>query len=781
MSAQRLNAGVCRTLYLLSSFVLGYVGAVAADDVPAQLEEVVVTAQKRTENAKDVPASISLLTGDEVATQRITNFDELTRTVPNFSFASGGTEGLSNLEIRGVSSASGAAVVAVYVDETSISSPGGGFNGQAEPLPFDLARIEVLRGPQGTLYGASSMGGAIRYIPNQPKLGALEMDVSAGMGGTDYAGLNYDGSLVVNAPISSNIAARAGVLYEHDSGWIDHFDFFSGRKDATGINAVNRAVVRAGLLIQPSDDLTIEPTVWMQRVASSDSSVWYQDLGLFNTDKEVREPSNDRLFIASLKIEKRFGTIDLTAISSYFWRDNDRQLDGTYFNDGAFAAFFLDPNPVFASHQAQNDAIIAHIASPVYAETKNSQFTQEIRAASGKPAPGALPLRWTAGLYYSHASQYAENTEYAPGLNAAFLSIYGFPLSSPIVQQALGSTATTFENDQIFIQPAWSSVTEYAVFGELDYDPLSRLHLSAGLRYEYDSQTYNVTEAGFYGIGAPTPYSSNPHASATTPRVSALFDLSETSTAYATVAKGFRVGGGTGPVPDSICGGDLHNIGIATSPNSFAPDSLWSYELGTKLLLADRTVSIDASTYLIEWKNIQQTITLPTCGFGFTDNFGNARSYGAELQLAYKPAFLRNLTLMLNAGGGRSVITASSDPSAAAVGAHVLFVPKYTASAAAEYRVSINDHTSAFVRADYQRTGMSYGSFQSTDPDYINPQYGVLNGRIGADMGSWQVSLWGKNLANNQTIIQRPNVASVLEAYTVAPLTVGVTITKQLR
>jgi outer membrane receptor protein involved in Fe transport len=172
---------------------------------------------------------------------------------------------------------------------------------------------------------------------------------------------------------------------------------------------------------------------------------------------------------------------------------------------------------------------------------------------------------------------------------------------------------------------------------------------------------------------------------------------------------------------------------------------------------------------------------LPSCGFSFTDNFGDAQSYGGELQLAYKPPFLRNLTLMLNAGGARSVITASVDPSAAAVGEHVLFVPEYTAAVSAEYRVNLNDHASIFARGDYQRIGKSYGSFQATDPDYINPEYAVVNARMGADLGSWQIVLWGKNLTNNQTIIQRPNVASVLAAYTVVPLTVGLTVSKEFR
>jgi outer membrane receptor protein involved in Fe transport len=310
---------------------------------------------------------------------------------------------------------------------------------------------------------------------------------------------------------------------------------------------------------------------------------------------------------------------------------------------------------------------------------------------------------------------------------------------------------------------------------------LSKLHVSAGLRYEYSKQAYLASAFGFYSIGTTSPFASDSNASATTPKFSAVYDLSDTSTAYATIAKGYRLGGATGPIPESLCAGDLQALGLTTAPNTYKSDSLWSYELGTKLLLDDRTVSIDVATYLIEWKNIQQTVSLPDCGFAFTDNFGDARNYGAELQLAYKPRFLSNLTLGVNAGGGKSVITRSIDPRAAAVGQNTLFTPKWTATVTADYKVNITAGLSGFVRADYDFTGMSYGSFQSTAPAYINPSYAVVNGSIGIDTGSFQVSLYGKNLANNQTIIQRPNVADVYEGYAVRPLTIGINIAKQFR
>jgi outer membrane receptor protein involved in Fe transport len=751
-----------------------------ADDIDNQIQEIVVTAQKRAENIKDVPASISQISGDDLNAMHIADYDDLTRVVPSVSFSSGGTEGLSNIEMRGISSGVGSAVVAVYLDESSITSQSA-FVGQAQPIPFDLARVEVLRGPQGTLYGASSMGGAIRFITNQPKLDAYEVNVVSDLSGTDHGGANYNESIVVNVPITPKLAVRVGVDYGKNSGWIDHLNYLTGVQDASDINSVEQGVVKIGLLYKPSDDLSIAPSLWMQKVASKDSSVFYPGLGLYKTNKEVNEPSNDRLFIPTLKIDEHFAAADVTSVTSYFWRDNERLLDGTYFNDAALAYYFLDFNPAFASHQAQNDSIIAHIASPSYTGVKETQFTQELRAVSSKPGAGELPLRWTAGLYYSKQVELNQNNEFSPGLNSAFESIYGYPLSSPIVQNALKSSATTFANDVIYIAPFNQTVDEYAGFGELGYDLLPTLHVSAGLRYAYSKQTYIANASGFYAIGTTSPFISDSSASATTPKFSATYDLSDTSTAYATIAKGYRLGGATGPIPQSLCAGDLKALGLASAPNTYQSDSLWSYELGTKLLLDDRSVSIDVATYLIKWKDIQQTVSLPDCGFAFTDNFGDARSYGVELQLAYKPKFVRNLTLGLNAGDGKSVITRSIDSSAAAVGQSTLHTPKWTATATVDYKLTITDGLAGFVRTDYDYTGMSYGSFKSTDPAYIYPSYGVVNGSIGIDTGSFQVSLYGKNLANNQTIIQRPNVADVIEGYTVRPLTVGVNIAKQFR
>jgi iron complex outermembrane recepter protein len=781
MSSQckRAALGVRAFLLCLASGVATLTAAPAARaDDDNQLQEVVVTAEKRAEDIKDVPTSISEISGEELNDRHIADYDDITRSAPSISFTAGGSEGTDNIEIRGVSSGVGASVVGVYLDESSITAQGG----QTQPIPFDLARLEVLRGPQGTLYGASSMGGAIRFITNQPNLNEFQVNVTSDVSDTDHGNVNYNESIVLNEPIApGTLAVRVGVDAGVNSGWIDHYNYLTGMEDNVDINQVGQGVIKAALTYKTEDGLTITPSVWLQRVNSQDSSAFDVALGLYNTNKEVAEPSSDRLAVPSLTISKDLGVAELTSVTSYFWRDDARTTDGTYFNDGAFALYFLDYTPPFSNNVAQNNSIIAHVPSPSWFETRQHQVSEELRATSRLPNQGELPLKWTAGLYYSSENAYTSNVEYSPGLNAAFQSIYGYPLSSPIVQSALGTTATTFANDVIFIAPIGQGYTESAAFGELGYDLLPRLHAAVGVRYEVASEQYHVYQSsGFYALGALSPFQSSSDEHAATPKFSATYDLSSTSTAYGTISEGYRLGGGTGPNP-SICNSDYEALGITNPPTSYKSDHLWNYEIGTKMLVADRSLSIDASVYLIQWSDIQQVVGLPTCGFAFVGNFGDARSEGGELQVAYKPQFVRNLTLGLILGGGHSYITSTVNASAASVGQETLNAPNYSMTATANYRWNYTSGVMGFARTDFDRIGTSYGSFKSTDPNYINPAYGVLNASFGIDTGTFQAYLYGKNLLKNDQIIQYADEDEVLKGYTVRPLTVGINIAKQFR
>jgi iron complex outermembrane recepter protein len=774
--AKRSAAVTIAIASIIGLSALGIATARADDGDSQQLQEVVVTAEKRAENIKDVPTSISQISGADLAASHITDFEDLTRSIPNFSFTAGGNPGSDSLSIRGVSATAGQATVGVYLDDSSITVQSNA-TGQVQPILFDLARVEVLRGPQGTLYGASSMGGAVRFITNQPNLSQWELNVDSDVSYTKDGGVNYNDTLVMNAPINDSLAVRVAVHGGEDSGWIQRYDYQTGALIDSNSNQTGEGAMKLALLYT-SGGLTITPSIWVQRIKADDSSDFYPSVGLYQTNKEVGEPSTDALLLPSLTVAQDFGAATLTSVSSYVLRDHNRVTDGTYFNDAAFAYYYLDYIPPFASHQPQNDAIIATVPSPSYFDTREKTATEELRATSREPGAGDLPIRWTGGLYYSFDRSDNSNTEYSPGLNSAFESIYGYPLSSPIVQNALGTTATTFANDLIYVAPNTQEFTERAVYGQLEYDLIPTLHAAAGVRYDDATSTLREYQSlGFYAIGTLTPFERSTSQDSLTPKFSLTYDLTPDSTVYASASEGYRLGEPVAPTP-SICTGDLAALGVNAPPTSYKSDSLWNYELGTKLLLDDKRLSISAAVYLIDWTNIQQQVDLPDCGFTYIGNFGDARAEGAEIEIDYKPQLVPNLLLSVSAGGVNAFLSSTSDGLAASVGQHTLNVPNFTLNARAEYHWDIAPGTQGFVRTDYERTGKSYGSFDPSQVNYINPAYGSLNGSIGLDLNSWRVYVYGKNLLNNHQIIQYADEDEVETGYTQRPLTVGLNVEK---
>jgi len=195
-----------------------------AETASGQLQEIIVTAQKRAEDIKDIPFSVSAISGAALAEHHIEDYDDITRTVPGISFQAGPGPGLDNIEIRGVSSTSGSATVGIYIDEVSVTVSNSQYDGAVQPKLFDLDRIEVLRGPQGTLYGASSMGGTIRFITKQPDLHSFSASVSTDLSETHHGGFNNDEYAILNIPVIDGVfALRIGVDLANESGYIDHY------------------------------------------------------------------------------------------------------------------------------------------------------------------------------------------------------------------------------------------------------------------------------------------------------------------------------------------------------------------------------------------------------------------------------------------------------------------------------------------------------------------------------------------------------------------------------
>jgi len=771
---------------------------IAASAEPAMTEpsdtalgEVVVTAERRREDVKDVPASISVLSGNALQESHITDFEDISRAVPGVSFGAGGGPGTDVIEVRGVSSTSGAATVGIYLDEVPITVRTQGLispSGSVEPKLFDMDRVEILRGPQGTLYGASSEGGAIRFISNQPDLKTASISVSAEGSGTDHGGGNFEDQLVVNQPFGDGRAAlRIGVDVGELSGWINNLgccgtnipgvpvtDPAVGQLVRKGVNDEKWAVARLSAKWSVDDTLAITPSIFFEHDRSGDTSVYYPQVGLYEQEKEVPEPIDNRLIIGGFTITKDLAFAQLSSISSYFEQSFDRGNDGTYYNSVYVADSVIPPtssNP--GGYNNPNTYLIGQLPSPQPTQSHTEQLSEELRLTSTPSAND--PLSWVGGLFLSRQTNaYLSNT-YIQNFTQEFESIYGV---NPTDSTVAGFTGQAFPDNYFGIFYNRSQQKQAAVYGDLTYSPIPALKLTGGLRESYATSFLTQTlPPVFFNQGAPLFEKATNSFNSLVPKVTIEYAANATTSVYVSAGKGNRLGGENYYVSPTVCAQDLHNIGLTNAPTNYGTDSLWSYEGGLKGRFFNDTLSINADGYYVKWSNIQQTITLPICGEAAIANIGNAVSYGPELEINYKP--IAGLTLGVSASHTHAVIT-SINPNdvtlGVSVGQAVLNVPEWMAAFRAEYTHPVSDDIKGFVRADYDFTGPSFGAFSASAPDYEQPEYSVMNASFGVNYKQYEISVFAKNLLNSSKIIQIPSLLFTPEAYTLRPLTAGVLV-----
>jgi len=757
-----------------------------------QISTVIVTANKRNEDASKIPTSLSVLSGDELLAQHINSFADATRSIPNFSFGSAGGggnagdgPGLSNIEIRGISSDAGSSTVGVYLDDVSMTLKNIYSMGSPEPKFFDLNHVEVLRGPQGTLYGASSMGGTVKFISNQPSLNEQGTDVVADVSSTKGGGINHTESAVFNIVLTpGEMALRLGIQSAHTSGYIDQVSPITGALVASGINSENDAVVHMALKWAITKDLVITPSVFYQKVSTDDIAVSYSQLAdgtplpLNQTTKSVREPGVDKLLVPSLTVNYDMGKADLTSVTSYFKRDFDRTADGSTTNSQAIGNYLIT--------DAALGATVATLPSPVYFTNTVHQISQELRIASKSYDPTVSPFTWVAGIYASDLKINLFDNEFVHGINAAF-SAAGLSPSDPSI--VIGAITAGFPNDNVYAANYDYHDTQQSIFGEENYYFSPTLHATAGIRYLHANEDFHRFASNYFnsdgtndGFSDTTQSSSG---SKVTPKFALTWEANPMNTLYATAAEGFRNGGANAPLPMNLC-----QLSSPT-PTSYQSDSLWSYELGNKSRFFDNHLSINAAVFYINWNKLQETI-IPNevCGYQYIANVGSAKSYGAEIEAKFKP--VSGLVFDLSGGVTHAVLsdnTGQTDGVIGAVkGAAIPGVPKFNAMLSGQYNFNLSDELYSYVRSDAHWTGASHGVFDpvneidgSLNPDYNRAAFSTVDVSTGLSVGKWDVSLYVKNLANNQKVIQSPHVQAIEgEVYRIAPRIVGVTLSGKL-
>ena len=387
------GAGAFPLLPVLSARLLGPPLALAAALLLSgsaawaqDAQTITITSQKRKEDILKVPLSVTAVSGEQLQDNHLVDFSDLSRAVPNLSFNTQAGAGLSTLQMRGVSSQAGSATVAIYLDDVSLTTRNLYSQGTAEPRFFDIDRVEVLRGPQGTLYGASALGGTVKFISRQPDATRFEGGAYGEVSATDHGGTNHLLQGVVNVPLSQGtVALRVGVQTGHDSGYIDRVDVNSLQVVDKGINDSDWNVAKISLKAQLGRDWTLTPSLFYQRNKTGDIDASYEavadyqsanvgaPLGKFQTSKIVREPGTDTLTVPSLTVNGDVGFADLTGILSGYKRKFTRVQDGTSINSVYIGSVTTDP---------ALGAVVGFLPSAVDLDNKIDQTSVELRLAS---------------------------------------------------------------------------------------------------------------------------------------------------------------------------------------------------------------------------------------------------------------------------------------------------------------------------------------------------------------------------------------------------------------
>jgi len=764
------------TVRRISCFLpaLGLWANAQADDSVPTLEEVTVTAQKVTENLRDVPISVSVVDAAQLQNQHIYDFADLSRAVPNFSFSSNGNPGGSILEMRGISSAAGASPVAIYLDDVSITERTvGGSVGQPEPELLDIQQVEVLRGPQGTLYGASAEAGVLKFRTHPVDLNSFDASTLAEGSDTHDGGANYRVNGVLNVPLIEGVVGiRLAAQSDHTSGFIDRYSPDTGGLVASNINSHSSTVARLSLTAKPFDALSVTTSVFYQRTAFDSTDTVTLGLAPLSTNQLVPDGGYNKLIIPSLTVQYDAGWADFTSVTSDYTRNAPFTYDGTVFNSVYIGQCVLDglcgSPPVTDLNGNLSGSKISALPAPALDSFFTRQISQELRLNSKPYVSGSSPLTWVAGLYYQGSDDRISDYEYITGFNNVFTSLYGTGALNNIFGGPL-------PDDLVFFGVYRFREKQYSAFGDLTYHLNDALRASAGLRYLEASLDLNRAAGGFFN-GGDSSFSGESRDHAITPKFSLEYDVTQEAMVYATASKGFRLGGPNSPVI-SFCDSDLANLGLTKAPDAYGHDSLWNYELGTKLRPTG-AIAINTSVFYDRWSQLQQSIALPDCGSGFTTNLGAAVSYGVESDVTAR--VIQGMTVSASAGYTHATLSDSIPTMDIQAGSRVEGVPQWNGSVSIEYERPLSQMVSGVIRANYNYVADSHGTLIATDPDYFRPAYGIAGASIGALYRNWEISLFAKNLFNEQKIIQTPSHADVPIGYVLPPRTIGLSISGHL-
>ncbi len=729
-------------------------------------EVITVTARKQGEETiKDVPFSVAAPSEEILRSRGADNLEGVAANVAGFSVQNLGP-GQSQVALRGVSS--GQIVrdqpgvkeqVGAYLDESVISL--SLFTPDIDL--FDVTRVEVLRGPQGTLFGAGSESGTVRYITNQPELGVTNAVAELDANGTSGGDPGGSVKVAANAALGATTALRITGYYNKVGGFIDAVQPSLRVKE--NVNGGEREGVRLALKSQPNENLTITPRIIYQRVKLDGwnrRDVFNILANPFTTTRpkvslgeeqqftQVGEPFTDKFLLGDLDIDYKFGGMDFTSITSYTDRDVDVVRDATALTASITGGSIGLPPAAYT------------INAPLDDKTRAKVFTEEMRLSGRTDS-----LSWVGGLFYGDTDRkYGQDL-----LVSGFEAVSGIP-----------TAGVHAPRDVLFFSRLHYKLKQYALFGEATWKVTDRLAITGGLRYYHFKEDRTQIFDGIFADPSPKPGSIK--ADGFAPRLMASFAASPSTNLNAQVSKGFRLGGINDPLNAPLCTPtDLRTFG---GHANWKDETLWNYEVGSKTAFMGGRGSLNLAAYYMDIKDLQATVTAGSCSSRVVFNVPKARAPGIELELtaapnssfdfaisgSYTDSTLQSTLTSTDATGHVTVVSGIEK------GNRLPTVPRFQMVAAATFQRPMMSSWLGYATATYQYVGSRYtqvgdqaagfgtvnmltftgiiggpltqGTF-TFDP--LLPAYSIANLRVGMLNDTWDIALFVNNIADEQALL----------------------------
>lgn len=725
--------------------------ALAQDPAASNSDVIIVTAQKREENLQDVPIAITAIGTEKLEQLQVTDFDDYARYLPSVSYQTTGPGG-SNVYFRGVASGENAnhsaslPSVGMYLDEQPITT----IQGNLDIHVYDIARVEALAGPQGTLYGASSEAGTIRIITNKPDTSGFYGAADVELNSVSHGGEGYIGEAFINAPLSDRAAVRIVGWYKKDAGYLDNIPA-SITFPTSGITFDNAPFVekdyndvetyggRAALRIDLDDDWTITPTIMGQKQVSH--GLFAQESGLEPLQVAQFNPErfNDRWYQAALTIEGKIGSWDLTYAGAYLNRritGESDYVDYSYFYDALFGygAYFYD-----------NNGDLVNPNQYIQSVDRFEKISQELRFAS----PAEKRVRFIGGLFYQRQEHNIEQNY--------------------IIDNIADSITVAGTDSNIWLTKQLRVDRDYAAFGEITADVTDKLSATMGTRIYY----YKNSLVGFFGYQNPG-YSSNPIYACQGPvivkgspctnldkqtsdtdfihKLNVTYKFTDDALVYGTVSRGFRPGG----------------INRRGSLPPYQADFVDNYELGFKTSWWDNRVRLNAAIYQLDWTDVQLSF-IGANGLTEIRNAGNARIRGGEFDFYVRAA--EGLTFNLSGSYNDAKITEDfcdfanqafdctlpgpdGDPNSvlAPAGTRLPITAKFKGNAQARYQFEVSDSLDAFLQGTAVYEGRRTSDLRLKERDIIGdlPDYTTVDLSAGLNNDKWSAEIFVRNLFDSR-------------------------------